>query len=446
MQDVTGQRVLVLGLGRSGRSAAQFLAARGAEVVAADERASETIDGLEALRGQVELRLGEPFPDPAAFDLVVPSPGVPAARFASARCALGDVEIAFRSLTVPVVAITGTNGKTTTTELCTRMLVAAGLRAEAAGNIGRPALELVGRPLDVAVLEVSSFQLEAVDEFRPRAAVILNVTPDHLDRHGDFAGYVAAKARIVARQRGDDVAIACADDAAARGIAARSGGRAWLFSARNAVERGAFWDAGCAVLRDGAETQRVALDALAGAESAPPLDDVLAALLACRAVGADVAKAATALLGFTPPPHRREVVASFGGVAFVNDSKATNPDAARLALESARGPVVWIAGGRNKGVDLRPLADLAATRARAVVLIGEATEAIETAIAGRLPLRRAQSIEDAVAIAGEVARTGDVVLLSPACASFDQFRNYEERGVRFRDAVRAWIATRGGNA
>jgi UDP-N-acetylmuramoylalanine--D-glutamate ligase len=446
MQDVSGQRVLVLGLGRSGRSAAQFLAARGAEVVAADERASETIDGLDALRGHMELRLGEPFPDPAAFDLVVPSPGVPAARFASARRALGDVEIAFRSLAVPVVAITGTNGKTTTTELCTRMLVAAGLRAEAAGNIGRPALELVGRPLDVAVLEVSSFQLEAVDAFRPRAAVILNVTPDHLDRHGDFAGYVAAKARIVARQQGDDVAIASADDAAARGIAASSGGRAWLFSARNVVERGAFWDAGCAVLRDGAETQRVALDALAGSENAPPLDDVLAALLACRAVGADVAKAATALLGFTPPPHRREVVASFGGVAFVNDSKATNPDAARLALESATGPVVWIAGGRNKGVELRPLADLAATRARAVVLIGEATEAIETAIAGRLPVRRAQNIEDAVAIAGEVARAGDVVLLSPACASFDQFRNYEERGVRFRDAVRAWIATRGENA
>jgi UDP-N-acetylmuramoylalanine--D-glutamate ligase len=446
MRDVTGQRVLVLGLGRSGRSAARFLAARGAEVVAADERAAETIDELDALRGQVELRLGEPFPDPAAFDLVVPSPGVPAARFASARRALGDVELAFRSLAVPVVAITGTNGKTTTTELCARMLVAAGLRAEAAGNIGLPALELVGRPLDVAVLEVSSFQLEAVDAFRPRVAVILNVTPDHLDRHGDFAGYVAAKARIVARQQGDDVAIACADDAAARGIAEQSRGRRWLFSARNAVERGAFWDSGCAVLRDGAETQRVALDALAGAESTPPLDDVLAALLACRAVGADVAKAATALLGFTLPPHRREMVARFRDVAFVNDSKATNPDAARLALESASGPVVWIAGGRNKGIDLRPLADLAVTRARAVVLLGEASDAIETAIAGRLPVRRAQRIEDAVAIAGEVARAGDVVLLSPACASFDQFRNYEERGVRFRDAVRAWIATRGGHA
>jgi UDP-N-acetylmuramoylalanine--D-glutamate ligase len=446
MREIAGQRVLVLGLGRSGRSAARFLAARGARVTAADERAADAIEGLAALRADAEIRVGARFPDPSGFDLVVPSPGVPAARYASARRALGDVEIAFQSLSVPVVAITGTNGKTTTTELCTRMLIAAGLRAEAAGNIGLPALELVGRPLDVAVLEVSSFQLEAVDEFRPRAAVILNVTPDHLDRHGDFAGYVAAKARIVARQTGDDVAIGCADDAAARAIAGSSHGRTWLFSARGAVERGAFWDAGSALLRDGAEAQRVAQGALADAESAPPLDDVLAALLACKAVGADVAKAATALLGFTPPPHRRELVARSGGVAFVNDSKATNPDAARLALEALAGPAVWIAGGRNKGVDLRPLADLAVARARAAVLIGEAADALEAALAGRLPVRRARDIEDAVAIAGEVARPGDVVLLSPACASFDQFRNYEDRGARFRAAVLGWIAARGGIA
>jgi UDP-N-acetylmuramoylalanine--D-glutamate ligase len=445
MRDLAGQRVLVLGLGRTGRSAALFLAARGARVVAADERDVAAVGDLGAIREHAELRVGAPFPDPAAFDLVVPSPGVPAARYANARRALGDVEIAFQSLSVPVIAITGTNGKTTTTELCTRMLIAAGLRAEAGGNIGRPALELVGRPLDVAVLEVSSFQLEAVDQFRPRAAVILNVTPDHLDRHGDFAGYVAAKARIVARQQSDDVAIGCADDPAARGIAEASRGRRWLFSSRSGVERGAFWDAGSAVLLDETDTQRIALDVLASGNETPPLDDVLAALLACRAVGADVAKAAGGLLGFAQPPHRRELVARFGGVAFVNDSKATNPDAARLALESLHGPAVWIAGGRNKGIDLRPLADLAIRRARAAVLIGEASDALETAIAGRLPVRRARDIEDAVAIAGDVAQAGDVVLLSPACASFDQFRNYEDRGARFRAAVLAWIAARGGN-
>jgi UDP-N-acetylmuramoylalanine--D-glutamate ligase len=444
MRDLAGRRVLVLGLGRSGRSAAAFLAERGAHVVAADERLPEQLGELEALAGAVELRTGAPFPDVAGFDLVVPSPGVPAARWAGARRALGDVEIAFQSLAVPVVAITGTNGKTTTTELCARMLVAAGLRAEAAGNIGRPALELVGRPLDVAVLEVSSFQLEAVDAFRPRAAVILNVTPDHLDRHGSFAGYVEAKARIVARQTGDDVAIGCADDAAARGIAERTRGRSWLFSARHPVERGAFWDGGAVVIRDGGETARIALDGL-DPDALPPLDDVLAALLACKAVGADVAKAAGALVTFAPPPHRREIVARARGVTWVNDSKATNPDAARLALEALRSPAVWIAGGRNKGLDFAPLADLAIPRLRAAVLLGESADALEQALAGRVPVRRAGDIEHAVIVAGELARAGDVVLLSPACASFDQFRSYEERGERFRAAAEAWIAARGGS-
>ncbi|RIL06736.1 MAG: UDP-N-acetylmuramoyl-L-alanine--D-glutamate ligase [Proteobacteria bacterium] len=444
MRELAGARVLVLGLGRSGQSAVRFLAERGARVVAADERAPGALAGLDALRAHAELAVGRPFPDPADFDLVVPSPGVPAVRFAAARRALGDVELAFRALAVPVVAITGTNGKTTTTELCARMLVAAGLRAEAAGNIGRPALELVGRPLDVAVLEISSFQLEAVETFRPRAAVILNVTPDHLDRHGSFEGYVEAKARIVANQAGDDVAIGCADDAQARAIARRTRGRAWLFSARGPVECGAWWDAGAIVLRDaGAALERIALDGLDLA-AAPPLDDVLAALLACRAVGADVAKASTALAGFTPPPHRRERVAQHAGVTWINDSKATNPDAARLALEALPGPAVWIAGGRNKGVDLAPLADLAATRVRAAVLIGEAADAIERAIAGRVPVHRARDVEQAVEIAGGLAHAGDAVLLSPACASFDQFRDYEDRGARFRAAVQAWIASRGG--
>jgi UDP-N-acetylmuramoylalanine--D-glutamate ligase len=442
MDDFDGQRVCVLGLGRSGHSAATFLAARGARVVAVDERAADAIEPIDLPR-EVEVRVGAPFPDLAPFDLVVPSPGVPAARWSAARRALGDVELAYRALSVPVVAITGTNGKTTTTELCARMLVAAGVRAEAAGNIGRPALELVGAPLDVAVLEVSSFQLEAVDTFRPRAAVILNVTPDHLDRHGSFEGYVAAKARIVARQEGDDVAIGNADDAAAAGIARSTRGQTWLFSSKGAVDRGAWLDAGAIVLRAADRTmQRIALDGL-DPDALPPADDVLAALLACRAVGADVAKAAGALVGFAPPPHRREIVARHAGLTFVNDSKATNPDAARLALEALRSPAVWIAGGRNKGVDLAPLADLAAARVRAAVLIGEAADALATALADRVPVHRSASIEAAVERAAALAQPGDVVLLSPACASFDQFRNYEERGARFRAAVGAWIAAQG---
>jgi UDP-N-acetylmuramoylalanine--D-glutamate ligase len=438
--ELDGRRVLVLGLGRSGRSAAAFAAARGARVVAADERPPEQLTGLEALRG-VELAIGRAFPDPREFDLVVPSPGVPPARWADARRALGDVELAFRALSVPLVAITGTNGKTTTTELTRRLLCAAGLRAEAAGNIGRPALELVGRPLDVAVLEVSSFQLEAVDAFRPRVAVILNVSPDHLDRHGTFEAYAAAKARIVARQADDDVAIGSGDDPTARAIAERTRGRCWLFRTRGPVARGAWADAGAAVLRDGDETVRVALDVAQG-DAAPPVDDVLAALLAVRALGADVAKAAEGLVGFEPPPHRRELVAESAGVRWVNDSKATNPSAAILALEALSGRGIWIAGGRSKRVELAPLADVAVRRARAAVLIGEAAGEIESALAARIPTRRARDLEEAVAVAGELARAGDTVLLSPACASFDQFRDYEDRGERFRAAVRAWAAAR----
>jgi UDP-N-acetylmuramoylalanine--D-glutamate ligase len=442
MEDFAGQRVLVLGLGRSGRSAALWLARRGARVVAADERAEAAGDAEELRAAGVELRAGAPFPDPAGFDLLVPSPGVPRARWAGrARRALGDVELAWRALAVPAVAITGTNGKTTTTELTARLLCAAGLRAEAAGNIGRPALELVGRPLDAAVLEVSSFQMEAVEAFRPRVAVVLNLEPDHLDRHGSFAAYAEAKAQLFVRQGPGDTAIGNGDDPNAAALVARSGGRRWWFRARGPVEAGAWWDAGQAVLRDGDETLRVGLDALAAAgPAAPPLDDVLAALLAVRALGADVAKAAEGLLGFAAPPHRRELVAEHAGVAWVNDSKATNPAAAMLALDALRGPAVWIAGGRGKGLDLRPLADRAAARARACVLLGEEAPALEAALAGRAPVRRAGDLAEAVAIAGALARPGDTVLLSPACASFDQFRNYEERGARFRDAVRAWIA------
>jgi UDP-N-acetylmuramoylalanine--D-glutamate ligase len=448
MEDFAGSRVLVLGLGRTGRSASAFLARRGARVTGADEREAgvDPVGGdlpdLDALRALgVSLRVAAPFPDPADFDLVVPSPGVPRERWAGrARRALGDVELAWRALPVPVVAVTGTNGKTTTAELLARLLVAAGLRAEAAGNIGRPALELVGRPLDAAVLEVSSFQMEAVEAFRPRVAVVLNLEPDHLDRHGSFEAYAEAKAQLFVRQGAGDTAIGNGDDRHAAGLVSRSRGRRWLFRTRGPVEAGAWWDGGQAVLRCGDETVRVALDGLSDAPSAPPLDDLLAALLACRALGADVGKAALGLAGFVPPPHRRELVAQEGGVAWVNDSKATNPAAAMLALAALRGPALWIAGGRGKGVDLGPLADAAAARVRAAVLMGEAAGAIESALAGRIPVHRARDLEEAVAIAGGLARRGDTVLLSPACASFDQFRSYEERGTRFRAAVAAWVA------
>jgi UDP-N-acetylmuramoylalanine--D-glutamate ligase len=434
MEELARRRVLVLGLGVSGRSAAAFCAARGARVTAADERDASALPGLDALDGRIELRVGAPFPDPADYDLVVPSPGIPPARYRGrARRVLGDIELAWRALAVPIVAVTGTNGKSTTTRLIEAMLCEAGLRARAAGNLGPPALGLVGAPLDVAVLEVSSFQLESVESFRPAVAVVLNVTPDHFDRHPSFADYVAAKRRILAAQRPDDVAVLGVDDPTVRAMRDTAPGRVLAFSTREPVSEGAWLDAGDAVLRlRGASPLRLPL---AGLPPQPP-ENRLAALCAVAALGADPAKAWRALAHFRGLPHRLELVARRAGALFVDDSKATNPAAALRALASFHETLVWIGGGRAKGLDLRELADAVATRARAAILLGESAAELERALAGRLPVERVASIEEATQRAARHARPGDVVLLAPGCASLDQFRSYEERGDRFRAAAR----------
>jgi UDP-N-acetylmuramoylalanine--D-glutamate ligase len=438
MLDLSGQRVLVLGLGLSGRSAAAFCAARGARVVAADERQGWKLEGLQHLEGVAHLVLGPPFPDPADFDLVVPSPGVPAERYlGGARRVWGDVELAYRALSIPIVAVTGTNGKSTTTALIASMLRAAGLRAAAAGNIGTPALDLVGEALDVAVLEVSSFQLEAIDAFRADVAVILNVTPDHLDRHGSFEAYVAAKARILAGQRAEDVAILNFDDATVRELAASARARVVPFRTRGPLERGAWLDAGALVLRLGdAPLQRLSLGGLrlAGGHNR---ENALAALCAAACAGANPDKALYALTAFEGLPHRTQIVARRSGVLFVDDSKATNPSAALSSLGSFEAPLVWIAGGRDKDLDLTELADAASRRVRAAVLLGEAAQKLERALAERVETHVVDCIENAVHKAARLAQPGDVVLLSPGCSSLDQFRNFEERGCRFRAAVEA---------
>lgn len=445
MRELAGARVLVLGLGLSGRSAASFCAARGARVVAADERDAAQLEGVEALVG-IELRMGRPFPDPAEFDLVVPSPGVPAQRYRErARCVWGDVEIAGRALAVPLVAVTGTNGKSTTTRLIEALLRGAGLRARAAGNVGVPALSLVGEALDVAVLEVSSFQLETVERFRPDVAVILNLSPDHLDRHGGFEGYREAKARILAHQRADDAAVLNFDDPEVRALAPRARGRVIPCGGAAAVSAAGAWlDAGGVVLRDASGgTRRIALDGLelVGAHNR---ENTLAALAAVWAAGVDPQRAAAGLAGFRALPHRMEPVARVAGRLYVNDSKATNPGAALRSLESAEGPVVWIAGGRDKDLDFGALAEVAVRRVRAAVLLGEAAGKLKDALAGRVESVVAASMEEAVRCAARLAHEGDVVLLAPACASQDQFRDFEERGERFRSAVRALASEAGG--
>lgn len=435
--ELSGKRVLVLGLGVSGRSAARFCAARGAEVVAADERSAEALGDLAEVASVATLSLGAALPDPVTFDLVVPSPGVPAGRYARAAGRVwGDIELAWRALSVPIVAVTGTNGKSTTTRLVEFLLRAAGLRAEAAGNIGAPALGLVGRPLDVAVLEVSSFQLETTEGFRPKVAVILNLTPDHIDRHGSFEGYVAAKARILANFGPGDTAVLSADDPRTRALAPGAGGRVLLFSQHEAVSPGACLDAGAVVLQGTGETLRIPLEgfALPGVHNR---ENLLAALLAVQAAGADVRRAGRALPDFRGLPHRTEIVRQRGGVTWVNDSKGTNVGAALRSLESFDRPIVWIGGGKDKDLDFHPLAPALKERARAVILIGEATPRLAAALSGSVPLHEAGTLDRAVSLAAGLARPGDVVLLSPACASFDQFRSYEHRGERFRAAVEA---------
>jgi UDP-N-acetylmuramoylalanine--D-glutamate ligase len=435
--ELSGARVLVLGVGMSGISAARFCAERGAKVVAADEGAAPR--ELPELPAGVELRLEAPFPDPADFDLVVPSPGVPRERWSGrARRAFGDLELAYRALRVPIVAVTGTNGKSTTVRLAEAMLRAAGLRAEAAGNVGVPALDLVGKPLDVAVLEVSSFQLEAVEAFRPRVAVVLNVTEDHLDRHGSFESYAATKARLFARQEPEDTAIGNADDPWARKLVDGSRARRLLFSRSAPVgaAAGAWLEAGAIALAAGGPLQRLSLDDFAGLPL-PPGENVLAALLAATAAGAEPRRALAALADFRSLPHRLETVAVVKGVAYVDDSKATNPGAAEFALAAQSAPVLWIAGGRDKGLGFDELAERARGRVRLALLVGEAAEKIARALEGRVRYERVGSVEAAVDRAAELARPGEVVLLAPGCASFDQFRSYAERGERFAAAVRA---------
>jgi UDP-N-acetylmuramoylalanine--D-glutamate ligase len=445
--ELAGREVLVLGLGVSGRSAAEHCVRRGARVVVADERPASRIPEASRLPPGVVGHFGEPFPDLARFDLVVPSPGIPLARYAGrARLAWGDIELAAQALEVPIVAVTGTNGKSTVVRLIEALARAAGLRAEAAGNIGLPALELVGKPLDLAVLEISSFQLESVETFRPKTAVFLNITPDHYDRHGDMAGYLAAKARLFARQGPGDHAILNGDDARVREVETPAGVERLAFfreaPAGPAASAGRAWIDGDRIeIRRGERSHSISLAAAPGL--AQQKENVAAALLALASLAddldIDLARAAEALPGFTGLPHRCVRVAESGGVAWYDDSKATNLGAAARALETMTPPIVWIAGGKHKGADLAPLAESARGRVRVALLIGQAAPELERALAGAVPCERVDELSRAVARAAELAKPGDSVLLAPACSSFDQFENFEDRGRQFAAAVQRLV-------
>ncbi|HEX2041613.1 MAG TPA: UDP-N-acetylmuramoyl-L-alanine--D-glutamate ligase [Acidimicrobiales bacterium] len=427
---------LVVGLGRSGAAVARHLRDRGGKVVAVDDAPGEEARG-EADRLGIELRAA---PDEetlarlvADADVVVPSPGVPehhpVFQLASAAGVpvRSEVELAFRWSRRPIVAVTGTNGKTTVTALVTDMLVASGVKAAAGGNIGVPLSDAVRRDVDVVVAEVSSFQLRWTDTFRPSVAVWLNLAEDHLDWHADLASYVAAKARIWANQGKGDVAIANADDPVVMKEAARVRSRLETFG----LERPADWRVLGGVLQ-GPVGRMLPVAELPRARP-HDLANALAASAAAVAVGARRDGVRAALRAFEGLPHRLTLVAEAGGVRWYDDSKATNPHAA-LAAVSGFDSVVLVAGGRNKGLDLGVLARRA-DRLRAVVAVGEAAPEVEEAFADIRPVARAADMDEAVRAAAAAARPGDVVLLAPGCASFDRYGSYAERGADFARAV-----------
>jgi UDP-N-acetylmuramoylalanine--D-glutamate ligase len=440
-------RVTVLGLGLSGEAAARHLLRLGAAVTVVDaaddavlrERAAGLTDARVLLG-----RTGAGSSLAAESDLVVPSPGVPdaAPALVAVRKAgvpiWSEVELAFRIAKAPIVGVSGTNGKTTTTRMIAGALSAAGYRAAAAGNIGRPLTDAAVEDHDVIVAELSSFQLRHVVRFHSPVAVLLNVADDHLDWHGSFESYVASKARLFERQTAGDTAVYLADETCA-GAAAGSPGRHVPFVAGPPPTRGAGIEDGWIVVPEG----RVLEAASMRATGLPAIANAIAAAAAACAFGADPERAGAALASFEPLPHRMELVATSGGVAFVDDSKATNPHAVLAALEGLER-VVLIAGGRNKGLDLGTLAGGAASL-RAVVAIGESAPDIVRAFrdAG-VNVERAASMDEAVARAWALAASGDTVLLSPGCASFDMFSDYAARGEAFRAAVKRLTEHGGG--
>lgn len=448
--ELNGRRVLVVGAGKSGLAAANFLARKGAHTTVTDVKGADELDGrLSGLDERVALALGS-YPDVTreTWDLVIVSPGVPAdiPPLVQARAAgvevIGELELAWRFARAPVVAVTGTNGKTTTTALIGEIFRTAGRRTLVAGNIGTPfstAVEDFGSE-DVIVLEVSSFQLEAAPTFRPHVALVLNITPDHLDRHGSMEAYIAAKARIFANQGPDDRTILNADDPPTAALAARCPGQVIFFSRRHRLDQGIFVHRGEIVVNGGDPDGLQAVcpvDALR-IPGAHNLENALAAVGAAWAMGVPVPAIARGLQAFQGVPHRLELVGVVGGVRYINDSKGTNPDASIKALEAFTEPIVLIAGGRNKGNDFRPFAARFRDKVRALVVLGEAADEIARAAAeaGLREIRSAPDLPSAVRAAANLARPGDIVLLSPACASWDMFRNYEERGDLFRMVVK----------
>jgi UDP-N-acetylmuramoylalanine--D-glutamate ligase len=444
--DVKGKRVLVVGLGKSGIASALFLAEQGARVAVSDTKSEEE------LHHEIPLLLDHGIGVEAGYhgertfkeqELIVISPGVPSdvPQLIQARQAgipvIGEVELAARYLKGHIVAITGSNGKTTTTALTGAIIAASGKHTLVGGNIGTPAISFVGSATDDSwiVLEVSSFQLETIETFRPKIAVVLNVTPDHLDRHHSFENYTAAKARIFENQTTADFAILNADDATCAAMALQTKAAVHWFSRQHPVERGASVRDENIVWRDATGEHSIMSVSEIALKGAHNVENVLAAVSAGVLAGVASSDVRRAVANFKAVEHRLEYVTTVSGVAYYNDSKATNVDATIKALESFPGRIHLILGGKDKGSDYTVLNPLLAERVKRVYTIGAAAQKIESQIKGA-PVASSDTIDNAVRQAHDFATDGDIVLLAPACASFDQFVSYEHRGRVFKDLVR----------
>jgi UDP-N-acetylmuramoylalanine--D-glutamate ligase len=446
--DLKDKKVLVVGLARTGAAAVRFLAKRGARVRASEARpAAEMAGVLETLRGlDLELELGghsEPFFSGA--DLIVASPGVPfdLPPLAGARRkgipVLSEIELAFRFLRRPLIAITGTNGKTTTTTLVGDMLKAGGRKVFLGGNIGSPLIAYAegAQDDDWIVAEISSFQLEGVCEFRPKISALLNLTEDHLDRYETFGDYAAAKERIFAKQKKEDYALLNADDPLVFGYAPRLEPRVLLFSARRPVPFGSFLAPEGIVFQGLNGTRETfALERLR-IRGAHNLENLMAAIAVAKMCGCPREALQRVLEEFPGIEHRLEWVRRLDGVDYFNDSKGTNVGSVVKSLQSFKEPVVLIAGGKDKGGDYGPLRDPIARGVKGMALIGEAKNRMFSALGGLTETARLGDLEEAVCWARSRALPGDVVLLSPACSSYDMFTDYRERGRRFKEIVLA---------
>jgi UDP-N-acetylmuramoylalanine--D-glutamate ligase len=446
-----GKTVLIVGAARSGIAAARFLLSSGARVVLTDSKSKEALPDIAPLLepaaypGELVLELGghrsQSF---SSCNFIVVSPGVPMVlpEFDISRKAgipiLAEVELAYRHLKGKLIGITGSNGKTTTTALVSELLKGAGLRGHAAGNIGTPLISFVAdsTPDDIFAVELSSFQLEGIHQFRPAIGSILNLTPDHMDRYSGFEDYIGAKRRIFFNQSKTDFAVLNSDDPRTVALAAEVNSKPVLFSRVAELRQGAFVHQGTVVYLDEAGLKELFPVSAIPLKGAHNLENVLAACAMAILAGAHPESLEKSVRDFKGVEHRIEWVSEIDGVPYYNDSKATNIDATIKSIESFPGNILLIAGGRDKAGDFTVLRSLVRERVKHLVLIGEAADKIRKALFGMAEMSEARSLQEAVSICRALARAGDVVLLAPACASFDMFQDYEHRGRVFKEAVR----------